>query len=467
MGDHTVEKIGGTSMSAFDQVLDNVILWKRQGSALYNRVFVVSAYGGITNLLLEDKKSGAPGVYQHFAGGDLLWDRSLSAVSERLHAINASLAPLGLDVAEADAFVDERVDGIRCCLHDLRRLGSYGHFEVKKNLPVVRELLSSLGEAHSAFNSVGILRSRGVNAVFADLTGWMEENKLPLDAMISQAFSEIDLSRELPIATGYTKCAEGLMSTFDRGYSEITFSKIATVTGAAEGVIHKEYHLSSGDPQLVGMDRVRPIGNTNYDVADQLADLGMEAIHPKAAKGMERANIPIRVKNTFEPDHPGTLISNAPPSQEPRVEIICGRDDLVAIEVWDPDMVGACGYDYRLLRIFDRFRISYIAKNTNANTITHYVPRKAEHLDECVTALREAYPAADISEQEVALVSAIGRNMKVPGFLSRAANALAHAGINVLALDQCMRQVNMQFIVRHADFEGAIRALHRGLIETV
>ena len=55
MGNHTVEKIGGTSMSRFGEIIENIIIGKRKGAELYNRVFVVSAYGGITNLL--DRKS--------------------------------------------------------------------------------------------------------------------------------------------------------------------------------------------------------------------------------------------------------------------------------------------------------------------------------------------------------------------------------------------------------------------------
>ncbi|MDP7740659.1 MAG: ACT domain-containing protein, partial [Lentisphaeria bacterium] len=269
----------------------------------------------------------------------------------------------------------------------------------------------------------------------------------------------------LPIVTGYTKCAEGIMATYDRGYSEITFSKIAVLTGACEGVIHKEFHLSSGDPHLVGVKNARIIGQTNFDVADQLADLGMEAIHPKAAKPMEASGIPIRVKNTFEPGHAGTLISHDYHSDDPRVEIITGRRGMVGIEVWDPDMVGQHGYDYRLLRHFDEHGISYIAKNTNANTITHYVPGDTVGLDACIEQIKSTYPSARVEISDVAIVSAIGSNMKVPGFLSKTANALAEAKINILACDQCMRQVNMQFIVGESEFELAIKALHRGLIE--
>jgi aspartate kinase len=94
------------------------------------------------------------------------------------------------------------------------------------------------------------------------------------------------------------------MTRFDRGYSEITFSKIAVLTHAREGIIHKEYHLCTGDPKLIGTDKVQIIGNTNFDIADQLSDLDMEAIHSKASKDMEQCGIPIRIKNAFDPENP-------------------------------------------------------------------------------------------------------------------------------------------------------------------
>ena len=60
MGQHTVEKIGGTSMSRFGELMDNILIADRSGAKLYNRIFVVSAYGGITNALLENKKPPSP-----------------------------------------------------------------------------------------------------------------------------------------------------------------------------------------------------------------------------------------------------------------------------------------------------------------------------------------------------------------------------------------------------------------------
>ena len=465
-GKHTVEKIGGTSMTSFGKVMNNVIIGKRTGADLYNRILVVSAYGGITNFLLEHKKSGEPGVYANFAESDPKWEASLERVRTTMHRINREFDKIGLPQAEAAAFVDERIDGIKSCLRDLIRMRSYGHLHPKDYLPASREFLSAVGEAHSAFNSTLILQANGVNAKFVDLTGWKESETHPMDEAIRRAFATADYANELLVATGYTKCSEGLVSRYDRGYSEITFSKIAVVTNAREGIIHKEYHLCTGDPVLFGADKVKVIGNTNFDIADQLADLGMEAIHSKASKEMEGMNIPIRVKNAFEPEHPGTLISRDYVSPEPKVDMICGRDDIIAIEVYDSEMVGQHGYDYRLLSHFNKHAISYIAKNTNANTITHYVKEKNKNIPLVVEEIKQQFPGAQVTVKEVAIVSVIGSNMAIPGFLSRAAKALAESKINILALDQCMRQVNMQFIIDRDNFDTAQKALHKELVES-
>jgi len=118
------------------------------------------------------------------------------------------------------------------------------------------------------------------------------------------------------------------------------------------------------------------VGYTNFNVADQLADIGMEAIHPKASKPLEMAKIKIRIKSTFEPDHPGTLISNDYVGEKSKVEIISGTDQVVAIEIHDPLMVGQVGYDRAIMQTFEQYNVSYILKATNANSITQVIWRK-------------------------------------------------------------------------------------------
>ena len=174
---HTVEKIGGTSIAATEAVLNNVFLNGRKGADLYQRIFVVSAYAGVTNKLIEDKKTGEPGVYALFASAesDWGWGEALTAVGDRMRAINAEIFPGHADRAAADTFVRDRIEGVRSCLIDLHRLCSYGHFRLTEHLSAVREMLSALGEAHSAHNTALLLRQHGVNAVLVDLAGWRDE----------------------------------------------------------------------------------------------------------------------------------------------------------------------------------------------------------------------------------------------------------------------------------------------------
>ncbi len=467
---HTVEKIGGTSMNNYDAVRDNVLVGRRCGDDLYRRVFVLSAYGGITDLLLEHKRSGEPGVYALFAHSDnssddsASWQAQLDRVAAAMRARNAELFR-GDARAQADAFIGERIDSVRSCLLDLQRVCSIGHFQLTEHLQTVRELLASLGEAHSAWNTAALLRADGVNARFVDLSGWRNTQSLPLDAAIKRAFDDIDLARELPIVTGYCQCSEGVMRSFDRGYSEMTFSRIAVLTGAREAIIHKEFHLSSADPRIAGADKVVPIGRTNYDVADQLANLGMEAIHPRAAKGLRQHKIPLRVKNTFEPEHGGTLITSDYVSHIPCVEIIAGRKHVFAIEVFDQEMVGANRYDSEILEEVRRFKARIITKDLNANTITHFLDTNLKTAKRIDAALRERFPSAEVRTRTVAIVSAIGSDMQVPGMLAKTVQALASRDISVLAMHQSMRQVDMQFVIDEQDYEAAVKGLHEHLIE--
>ncbi|MDX6749343.1 aspartate kinase [Geminicoccaceae bacterium 1502E] len=467
MAGHTVEKIGGTSMLQTEALLENVLLAGREGAALYNRVFVVSAYAGITNKLLEHKKTGEAGVYALFAdaGPEEAWNAALDGVARAMRELNARVLPDSADRNEADAFVEERILGVRNCLVDLHRLCSYGHFRLEEHLLTVREMISALGEAHSAFNTTLLLRRRGVNALLVDLTGWRDESQPRLDERIGNAFQDIDLATTLPIVSGYAQCREALMGTYDRGYTEVTFSRVAVLTGAREAIIHKEHHLCSADPRIVGIDKVQVIGRTNYDVADQLSNMGMEAIHPRAAKGLRQAGIPLRVKNTFRPDEEGTLIVGTRGTAEPGVEIVTGLKGVFAFEFFEQDMVGVKGYDAAILDALKRHRVRIVAKTSNANTITHFLEGSLKSIRRVEHDLTERYSSAAIATRKVAIVSAIGRNLRIPHLTMRALGALAEAGIEPLAFHELMRKVDLQFVLDEADFERAIGTLHAALVE--
>jgi aspartate kinase len=252
------------------------------------------------------------------------------------------------------------------------------------------------------------------------------------------------------------------MREFDRGYSEVTFSKIAVLLSASEAVIHKEYHLCSGDPVIIGEGKVHPVCNTNFDVADQLADVGMEAIHPKASKPLETAGIAIRVKNAFDPSHSGTLITKGYICPQSKTEVITGSNGVVCVEIHDTRMVGEVGFDMRIMKILQDHNVSYINKATNANTIDVIIA-EIDAAPQLIADLRKRFE--QVTTRPVAIVCAIGSNIAKPGILARAAKALADESINILSVSQTTRQTNMLFTVEREHFIVAQRALHRALCE--
>ena len=460
---HTVEKIGGTSMSRVHELRDTVLI--ADPDAPYGRIFVVSAFGGITNLLLEHKKSGEPGVYAAFASGDgdHGWLAALDRASDAMIQAHRVVLDHAGDLERADAFVRDRLVGARNCLIDLQRLCSYGHFRLEEHMLHTRELLSGLGEAHSAFVTTLMLQRAGVQARFVDLSGWRDTGQVTLEERITGAMAGVDPQTEMPIVTGYAQCTEGLMREFDRGYSEVTFSRLAALTGAREAIIHKEFHLSSADPNLVGAGAVRKLGRTNYDVADQLSNLGMEAIHPKAAKTLRQSGVPLRVTNAFEPHDPGTLIDDQP-ATTPAVEIVTGLN-VFALELFEQDMVGAKGYDAAILEVLTRHKVRIVSKVSNANTITHYVDSSLKVLRRVEKDLTDRYPSAQVSSRAVAMASAVGRDLEGLAVLSRGLNALAAAGLEAIGATQGPRPVDVQFILERTALAPGIKALHGALIE--
>ncbi|MGH6744919.1 aspartate kinase [Novosphingobium sp. PhB55] len=465
---HSVEKIGGTSMAATSTVFDNVLVAGRKGADLYNRIFVVSAYAGMTDLLLEHKKSGEPGVHAHFIRNEVpgAWRSALADVMGAMWARNAEMFARSASREEADAFVAMRIAALETCLDDLDRLRAHGRFCLKDQMTTVREMLAGLGEAHSAHSTALMLRDRGVNAVFVDLTLWDHADMRSLDERIVEAMAPIDLAGQMPIVTGYAGCEGGMVRRYARGYSEMTFSRIAVLTQAREAIIHKEFHLSSADPRLVGETVARKIGRTNYDVADQLANLGMEAIHPRAGRGLRQSGIPLRVRNTFDRHDGGTLICGDYVSDRPRVEIVTGLASVQALQVFEQDMVGEKGYDAAILEALTRHGAWIVSKSSNANTITHYLSGTSPAQMAAIVADIEAHwPGAAVTVQPVAMVSVIGSDLAEPGLVPRALMAMAEAGIGMAAMQHQIRNVDVQFIVAVEAFDQAVRVLHKALVE--
>ncbi|MEN8658696.1 MAG: aspartate kinase, partial [Marivita sp.] len=224
-----------------------------------------------------------------------------------------------------------------------------------------------------------------------------------------------------------------------------------------------EFHLSSADPKLVGEGAVRKLGRTNYDVADQLSNMGMEAIHPKAAKTLRQAGVPLRVTNAFDPGDPGTLIDDQP-ADSAAAEIVTGLD-IVTLEVFEQDMVGVKGYDAGILDILTRHNVRIVSKTSNANTITHYLDASLKTMRRVERDIAKLFPVAEITSRRLAMVSVIGRDLNGLSVLTRGLQAIANAGCEAIGASQGPRNVDVQFVMDRASTDTVIKALHAELIE--
>jgi len=455
----TVEKIGGTSMSALKSVIENIILFERTGDQLYNRIFVVSAFSGVTDLLLENKKTGEPGVYHRIAKHQD-FHKPLKNLIVKLKSINKKYVELGLDLTIADQFIENHVTEAQKYLENLANILASGYVSREGILQAAREILASIGESHSAFNFTNILQNMKISTRLIDLSGFNDHLAFTIDQRIKHSFKNIDFANNICIVTGYAKGTEGIMREFDRGYSEVTFSKIAEALKPQEAIIHKEYHLSTADPGLVGLENCIPVGYTNYDIADQLADVGMEAIHPKASKPLEINGINLRIKNTFDPAHPGTLITREFVCEHKRVELITGTDKLLMIDVYDPLMVGNVGSDLHIMQIFFNHNVSYTFKATSANSISIVIWERDFH-KKLISDLENSFEK--ITVEKVAMVCLLGSNMDQPGLLGKSAYALTEQGINIKSAGFALRKVNIQFLVAREDFKPSIIALNKAM----
>jgi len=167
------------------------VLYKRSGDELYNRIFVVSAFSGVTDWLLENKKTDEPGIYHRIAKHKE-FHHSLHDITEKLQEINKKYESIGLDLAVADEFVENRIIEAQRFLENLANILASGYVSDEAILLAAREILASIGETHSAFNVVNVLQNNGINATLVDLSGFHDHKEYTIDQRIRHSLKNID-----------------------------------------------------------------------------------------------------------------------------------------------------------------------------------------------------------------------------------------------------------------------------------
>jgi aspartate kinase len=269
----------------------------------------------------------------------------------------------------------------------------------------------------------------------------------------------------------YGGMPDGTIKTFSRGGSDVTGAIVARGVGAS---LYENWTDVSGllmtDPRIV--DSPRTIESLTYRELRELAYMGATVLHDEAIFPVREAGIPVQIRNTNDPDAPGTTISRGGGADdEPhtgRITGIAGRRDFTILALEKTLMNAEVGFGRRLLGVLERHQISWEHMPSGIDTLSVVLRDTVMdgRLDELLREIeRECAPDAIEVQSGIALIATVGRGMShVPGSAAKLFGALADAGINIRMIDQGSSELNIIVGVENADFERAVRAIYNGFL---
>jgi bifunctional aspartokinase / homoserine dehydrogenase 1 len=455
----TVHKFGGTSVAdaaCFRRVAE--IVGSDDGG---NRAVVVSAMKGFTDQLLGliELAARREPVDEVLAG---LTERYTNVAHELLSAQSAE--PL-LRAHEAD------VGDIRSVLQALALVRSASHRS--------RDLVSGFGELWSARlltallqeqvgdrTGVQFLDARDVLVVepgeMGPIVAW-ETARAKLADAVAGDFSGI------VVITGYIASSpEGLPTTLGRNGSDYSAAIFGALFGATEVNIWTDVDgVMSGDPRRVPEATV--IEEISYNEAMELAYFGAKVIHPQTMAPAVAHGIPLRIRNTFNPDYPGTRISTGSRDQDVLVKGVSGIDAVALINLEGAGMIGVPGTADRLFGALRDAGISVmlISQGGSEHSICFAVREPEADTVRRVVERAFAFELTQGQVQKVevtkgcGIIAVVGDGMAgLPGSAGRFFRTLGAAGINVRAIAQGASERNISAVISVRDMTRALRAVH-------
>jgi bifunctional aspartokinase / homoserine dehydrogenase 1 len=457
-----VMKFGGSSL-ADRQCLANVtqLMKKFDGP----KALVVSALGKSTDCLLEMGRCAESGV-----------DSAVQSLFRELrrHHRESCPEPDLIPSAHTDLF-----DELSSLLQGITLL--------HEQTPRSRALLASFGERLSVHVVVAHLRTVGLQAKAVDARQFVSTNENFQTARVDFERTA-ERGRELllpllqqgliPVITGFLGASEnGLTTTLGRGGSDYTATIIGQVLEAREVWIWTDVSgILSADPRLVKNTHTLP--QVSYREASEMSFFGARVLHPKTILPAIRSQIPVRILNTFQPDHKGTLITHETPKSLGGVKTVASIHDLAMVTIEGRGLVGRPGIARRIFESTESVdcNVVMISQASSEQSVSFVVAQAdVQGLTERLHSSFELELTQGFIEkidivQDVAITSIIGRGMAgTPGISGRFFGSLGRVGVNVLAIAQGATEMNISVAIHEDDAARAVRAAHSafGLTRTV
>ena len=262
----------------------------------------------------------------------------------------------------------------------------------------------------------------------------------------------------------YGSNPDGSIRTFSRGGSDITGSIVAK---ACKASMYENWTDVSGclvaDPRIV--KNPEPIRVITYRELRELSYMGASVLHEDAVFPVRKAGIPINIRNTNDPEAPGTMIVDSTCQKaDYTITGIAGKRGFVAVSIDKDQMNSQVGFCRKALQAFEENGISIEHMPSGIDTMTVFVHQaEFEGKEQQVMSSLRRLVNPDYTELEadIALIAVVGRGMKSQrGTAGRIFSALAHANINVRMIDQGSSELNIIIGVANEDFEAAIKAIY-------
>ena len=266
----------------------------------------------------------------------------------------------------------------------------------------------------------------------------------------------------------YGRKRDGSIKTFSRGGSDITG---AIVARAVQADVYENWTDVSGflmaDPRIVENPKV--ISVVTYSELRELSYMGATVLHEDSIFPVRRAQIPINVRNTNRPEDEGTMvIPDAFLKYYKRDGVltgVAGRKGFTVITVYKDNMHNEVGFGYRLLRVLDRYNISFEHVPSGIDTMSLVISdvKLKEHLEQVLREIqRDCEPQSIEVYSNMALVATVGKGMiRSLGVAARLFGALYEAGVNVRMIDQGSSEMNIIVGIENDDLNDGVKAIYR------
>ncbi len=451
-------KFGGTSVGSVESIKAVIAIIEQHREQGNTIAVVFSAMGGVTNQLIE--------IGRMAAGANPDYLELVRRIEDRHFNLIKALLPVkeqGKVIAQIRGVINELEDLLRG-VSLIRELSARTH-----------DLVTSFGERLSTAVITACLRSKGMPAQFCDARqliktdaqfGHAEVNYLLTNQLIQEHFARVT---EPQMITGFIGSTDkGETTTLGRGGSDYTASILGAALNAELIDIWTDVDgMMTADPRKV--PNAFNIPTITYAEAMELSHFGAKVIYPPSLQPAFARNIPIRVLNTFNTTHEGTLVSRTAERRQWTITGISSIDDIALVNVQGSGMIGVAGVSAKLFGVLAAHKISVIliSQASSEHSICLAIdPRGAENVKhileaEFKTEIEHGHIDNIAIERDLSIIATVGEGMrKSSGIAGKLFSVLGKNGVNIVAVAQGSSEINISVVINKNNLSKALNALH-------